>query len=275
MEESDMTKEHMELPIDGKIEESREVIRQAFERFPHDKIALAWTGGKDSTLILWLAMEICRTDDSLLPKIMFINEGQVFDEVVDFVKKWSKEWGFGVDFVQNDDVLEQVQDVGDPVQVDRLSRRNQRELERLGFEGKQFPFEPESYIGNHLMKTVAMNMYLEKEGVEALLTGIRWDEQEARANETYFSPRRDPDHTRVHPILHFREKDVWEATHQLGIPYSRLYEDGYRSLGAKGTTEKPSDIPAWQQDLDHTTERIGRRQDKEKIMERLRKLGYM
>jgi len=34
-------------------------------------------------------------------------------------------------------------------------------------------------------------------------------------------------------------------------------------------------VPAWQQDLENTIERGGRRQDKEKAMDRLRKLGYM
>ncbi len=270
-----MDEELIALPIEDKIEKSMKVIREAFERFPHGKIILAWTGGKDSTLILWLMMEVCKKNDFPYCELMFINEGHVFEEMIDFVEKWSKEWGLEVAFAQNDDVLKQVKSVGDPVYVDKLSTRNQRELDKLGFKGKQFPFEPESYIGNHLMKTVAMNMHLEKQKVEALITGIRWDEQEARANETYFSPRKDPDHVRVHPILHFRERDVWEATHQLGIPYTKLYEEGYRSLGARGTTEKPSDVPAWEQDLEHTTERVGRRQDKEKIMERLRELGYM
>lgn len=59
------------------------------------------------------------------------------------------------------------------------------------------------------------------------------------------------------------------------IPYCILYSQGYHSLGAKNTTYKNSDIPAWQQDLEHTTERSGRGQDKELVMEKLRDLGYM
>lgn len=270
-----MNKALTKKPLSEKIEKSMAVIRQAFEKFPSKKIVLGWTGGKDSTLILWLILKVCRKNKFPLPRAMFINEGHVFEEMVDFVKKWSKKWGVKVDFTQNDNVLKQAKKVGDPVKVKKLNRRNQEELKKLGFKGAEFPFEPESYIGNHLMKTVVMNLYLEKHKMKALITGIRWDEQEARANETYFSPRKDPDHTRIHPILHFRERDVWQATHQLNIPYVKLYKAGYRSLGAKGTTKKPSDIPAWEQDLEKTTERIGRRQDKEKIMERLRKLGYM
>lgn len=258
-----------------KIEKSKRIIEEAYKRFPHDKIALAWTGGKDSTLLLWMARKLVEEKNLPLPHIMFINEGYVFEEVWEFAEKLSKDWDFDYHVTQNDDVLKQVKKVGDPVEVKRLNKRNRKGLKLLGFEEDTFPFEPESYVGNHLMKTVAMNMYLEKEGTKALITGIRWDEQEARANELYFSPRKRPDHTRVHAILHFKEKDVWDATHQNKIPYVGLYEQGYRSLGAKGTTTKASDKPAWEQDLDSTTEREGRRQDKEQIMKRLRDLGYM
>jgi phosphoadenosine phosphosulfate reductase len=84
-----------------------------------------------------------------------------------------------------------------------------------------------------------------------------------------------PAHTRYRPILHFTERDIWDATHHFEIPYCPLYEQGYRSLGAKTTSTKTCDIPAWEQDLENTVERAGRRQDKEAAMERLRKLGYM
>jgi phosphoadenosine phosphosulfate reductase len=46
-------------------------------------------------------------------------------------------------------------------------------------------------------------------------------------------------------------------------------------LGAKTTSIKSVETPAWEQDLENTEERAGRRQDKEEAMERLRKLGYM
>ena len=261
--------------IDEKVEKSIRVIEETYRRFPHDKIALAWTGGKDSTILLWIVRELAKEKGFPLPHIMFINEGYVFEEVWEFADKLSRDWNFTYHIAQNDDVLKQVKKVGDPVKVAKLNKRNKEALKDLDFKGKTFPFEPESYVGNHLMKTVAMNIHLEKEGIQALITGIRWDEQEARSNETYFSSRENPDHFRVHPILHFEEKDVWNATHKNKVPYLKLYEEGYRSLGAKGTTTKASDKPAWEQDLENTTEREGRRQDKEKIMKRLRDLGYM
>lgn len=265
----------MQLGLAEKIQKSVKLIVEAYERFPVDQMALAWTGGKDSTLLLWLVRRYVLSHDKLLPRIIFINEGHVFDEVKEFVARVATEWNLEVHEVKNEDVLKQVQKIGDPVCVDRLNERNRRELERLGFSEEWFPFEPESYVGNHLMKTVAMNVWLEEHSIGALMTGIRWDEQAARAGETYFSPRREPDCMRVHPLLHFTERDVWEVIHSYHIPYVQLYEEGYRSLGAKHTTAKVADMPAWEQDLEHTPERGGRRQDKEGIMERLRALGYM
>ena len=89
--------------------------------------------------------------------------------------------------------------------------------------------EPESLVGNHLMKTVAMNGYIEKSNMQAVITGIRWDEQGARDEEVYFSPRGDdhtPEHVRVHPILHVSEQELWEIIKNNKVPYCKLYEQG-------------------------------------------------
>lgn len=109
---------------------------------------------------------------------------------------------------------------------------------------------------------------------------LRKDEQAARKHDEYFTKKEGghlmPEHTRISPILHFTERDIWDNIKLHNIPYCSLYEIGYRSLGAR-TTSNPGvvGVPAWEQDIEHTPERAGRRQDKEKAMERLRKLGYM
>jgi phosphoadenosine phosphosulfate reductase len=206
---------------------------------------------------------------------MFIDEGDTFEEILEFVKKLEQSWDLDIAWMKNDDVCSQAKQLGHDVKVADLNETNRRELESIDFKEDTFPFEPESYVGNHLMKTVPMKMFIEQNGIQALITAIRWDEQEARINEDFFSPRKNPTHTRIHPILHFRERDVWKAIHQYKIPFCELYRMGYRSLGAKSTTAKVSDLPAWEQDLENTPERAGRAQGKEQIMEKLRELGYM
>jgi phosphoadenosine phosphosulfate reductase len=126
-----------------------------------------------------------------------------------------------------------------------------------------------------LLKTAPINKTITDRNIQALFTGIRWDEHGARENESYFSEREIPPHTRVHPILHFSERDIWNINFALDIPYNDLYERGYRSIGTKSGTVKSSNMPAWEQDLENTSERLGRSKEKEKMMEQLRVWGYI
>ena len=266
------------VSLDDKIQLSKLIIYQGLMKYGVENTTVAWTGGKDSTLILWFVKEVVKEHKLDMPACMFINEGHVFEEITDFVKKLTKDLKLNVTEVHNSDVSSKAKKIGDPIKVRDLDKINQIEIKRLGYTKATFPFQPESYVGNHLMKTVAMNRYLTKTKYQAVVTGIRWDEQKARQEELYFSKRGDkftPAHMRIHPILHFTEKEIWEAIAKLKVPYCSLYKEGYRSLGAKGTTHKAGDKPAWEQDFDKVPERAGRAQDKEGIMDNLRKLGYM
>lgn len=266
--------------LNKKLADTKKVIREAFEKYPLDKLAASWTGGKDSTLTLTLMREVCKEDGHDLPRIFTIDEGDMFPEIRYMLDTYSKEWDLKLDVLHNADVSRAAGgQLKAPVKVADLDDRNRREIERLGWEEDEFLYEPESYVGNHLMKTVMMNRFIEENGIQGVFVSIRWDEQQARVSETTFSPRPASDlapaHDRIHPILHFVERDIWDATFMLGLPYCKLYEQGYRSLGARVTTVKAGDVPAWEQDLENTAERGGRRQDKEDIMEKMRSLGYM
>jgi phosphoadenosine phosphosulfate reductase len=263
-----------------KIDDAKKIVRDAFDKYEDDDLAIAWTGGKDSTLVLWLIREVCLEDKRKIPKCFNIDEGDMFDEVRSFIDKVGSEWGVDMTMLHNADVSNAAGGkLGATVKVNDLNERNQREVARLGYEEEEFPYEPESFVGNHLMKTVALNEFLQNTKVAGFFEGIRWDEQASRANETYFSPREateySPAHMRICPILHFTEREVWEVHFENEIPICSLYHRGYRSLGARVTTTKESEIPAWEQDLENTNERGGRRQDKEHLMEKLRQLGYM
>jgi phosphoadenosine phosphosulfate reductase len=259
---------------------SKGIVREAFERFKPEQLGVTWTGGKDSTLSLWIIRQVCQEKGLPLPKTMIIGEGDEFEEIEQFVEEIRKEWDVPLEVCRNDDVLKAANyTLNTPVTVKDLNERNRQELKRIGFDGEEFPFEAESYVGNHLMKTAVFNQFLERNAITGVFQALRWDEHPARFSDEYFEDKEEahlvPAHTRIRPILHFTEKDLWDTYPAFNIPYCVLYEQGYRSLGARTTTVKDADIPAWKQDLENTEERGGRRQDKEKAMERMRQLGYM
>ena len=259
---------------------SKDVIRETFNKFRAEEIGITWTGGKDSGLVLWLIKAVCEEKNIPIPKTMIIGEGDEFDEIETFVEQYKKEWSVHLEMCRNEDVLKAANyTLEAPVKVASLNERNQKELKRIEFEDDEFPFEAESYAGNHLMKTVVFNQWLEGNNIKAVFQGLRWDEHPSRFDDEYFEKKDAehliPEHTRIRPILHFTEKDLWDTYSAFSIPHCVLYEQGYRSLGAKTTSKKSDDIPAWEQDLEGSEERAGRHQDKEDAMERLRMLGYM
>ena len=273
--------EERKKELEAKISRSKEIIREAFDKFDNKDLAITWTGGKDSTLTLWIIKQVCDEDNIKIPKVMTIDEGDAFPEIHEILLKYEKEWELNLEWCSNKDVIDAVGgELGADVEVAKLNEVNKKEVrERLEYPGDKFPFEAESWIGNHLMKTVVFNDFVKRNNIKGMFMGIRWDEQIARDKDEYFVPRPGdsytPEHTRIQPILHFTERDIWDTTLTFGIPYCSLYKEGYRSLGAATTSLKMSDMPAYEQDLENTVERAGRRQDKEDAMERLRKLGYM
>lgn len=219
----------------NKVQKSLAVIRKSIGQFKGEDIALAWTGGKDSTVLLHL---VRMAFDGKIPfKVVFNDSTMEFKEIYEFIKKVSKLWNIDLITIKHsEEELKEFQKTKDHEKKKELSRT---------------------------MKITAINSALKKYKIKAFMAGIRWDEHESRSKEKYFSPRSD--HMRIHPILHFTEKDIWEYIKHFGVPYVDLYERGYRSLGEKPFTKKAKSGEG---------ERSGREKDKEQLMERLRKMGY-
>ncbi|GAI94076.1 unnamed protein product, partial [marine sediment metagenome] len=238
------------------VEKSKGIVCEAFEKFKPSEIAITWTGGKDSTTNLWIIRQVCLEDNIELPQVITIDEGDAFPEITDFLIRTSKKWNIDLKWLINFDVLKCCQShLGNTVKVKDLNERNQAELKWIGFEENSFTFEAESYAGNHLMKTVALNQFIEENNIKALFMALRRDEQAARKHDEYFTKKEGgylmPEHTRISSILHFTERDIWNNIKLYNIPYCPLYEIGYRSLGAR-TTSNPMavGVPAWEQDLE-------------------------
>ncbi len=163
----------------------------------------------------------------------------------------------------------------------------------------------------HALKTLTLKEIIVKQHLKALLLAIRRDEHGIRAKERFFSPRnvdlrwdykdqppelwnlyqsdlsKEQQHFRVHPLLSWREIDVWRYIQREKIPTVNLYfaKDGkrYRSIGCESccapVVSKANNFKEIISELEitNTAERSGRAQDKEDsyTMQKLRSLGYM
>ncbi|MCF8469218.1 MAG: sulfate adenylyltransferase subunit 2 [Parvibaculum sp.] len=251
------------------------IFREAFNKI--DKIAMLWSLGKDSNVMIWLAR---KAFFGHIPfPVMHVDTGKKFPEMYDFRDRYAGEWG--LNFIREEcPPLETIDDTLPPAA--RSAAR----------------------------KTEGLKLAIKKHGFNALFAGIRRDEEATRAKERVFSPRglagqwdfkdQPPEfwdqfktdfppgtHIRIHPLLHWTEIDIWLYTQREQIPTIPLYfsKDGqrYRSLGDKDITSPiastASTIEEIIEELRTTriSERSGRAMDHESedAFERLRADGYL
>ncbi len=251
---------------------ARTVIDGALAEFK--KPVLVWAGGKDSTLVLYLAREVLGKEGLRDLALLFVDHDQHFPETWAFLEEITEKEDLQVSIARNENLFAAAEDGSSSVPWEALDAENQEEALKAGLQGSRVPLSLEEPVGNHLLKTIALKRAIVEHGFDAVISGIRWDEGPARSKEVFFSPREDPGHMRVHPILPWTERDVWVHTLANDLPVHPLYERGYRSFDGMKDSRPTGTRPAWEQDLEKSSERAGRSQDKEGIMEQLRSLGY-
>jgi sulfate adenylyltransferase subunit 2 len=251
------------------------ILREAFNRI--DRLAMLWSLGKDSNVMVWLARKAFFGHVPF--PLMHIDTGKKFPEMYAFRDRYVTEWNLNL-----------IREECPPVEATDPS----------------LPPAARSAA----RKTLGLRAAIEKHGFKGIIAGIRRDEESVRAKERIFSPRGDsgqwdfrdqpPEfwdyfntdlpagtHLRVHPLLHWTERDIWRYIRREGIPLVGLYfaKDGkrYRSLGDMDITfpmdSRAATVDEIIAELDATTapERAGRAMDRETedAFERLRAAGYM
>ncbi|MBU6474806.1 MAG: sulfate adenylyltransferase subunit CysD [Alphaproteobacteria bacterium] len=251
------------------------ILREAYNRIK--PLGMLWSIGKDSTALLWC---IRKAFYGRVPFPMIqLDTGMEEDEVYAFRDQLVKDWGFEL----------KIEQCPPEEQMDQTLPPATRAAAR---------------------KTEGLKNLLAREKYKGVIVGIRRDEQSMRAKERVFSPRRfdgtwdykdqpaefwdqyktdfpEDTHVRIHPILHWREIDIWRYTQRENIPIVPLYlaRNGmrFRSLGEKNITfpikSNASTIEEIIAELEttKTSERAGRSMDSETedSFERLRQSGYM
>ncbi len=227
------------LSLADKVRMTRERFDQLLDKHSPDTIHAAWTGGKDSTAVLHLWKEHLRDRglEAASVRAVNIDTGVKFPEVLALRDELVVQWGI------------------------------QCHVARPLVELKGYPLarDVEKCCGE--LKIAPLRKAILDLGVRVLLTGLRHDEHPTRTNRKWLEPRTDPDHQQCNPILEWTEMDIWAYTMEHGIPHCSLYDQGYRSLGCVPCTVAPDQA-------DMRDERSGRSQEKERLLDQLRSLGY-
>jgi sulfate adenylyltransferase subunit 2 len=257
------------------------ILREAFNRLEH--LAMLWSIGKDSTVLLWLARK------AFLGHVPFplvhIDTTYKIPSMIEYRDQLVREWRLELVVGKNEDVL------------------------RRGATYPQGAATRVECCGT--LKKDALKQVLDAHGFTGVIAGVRRDEEPTRAKERYFSPRnRDmgwnvedqpPElwdqfntdfepgaHVRVHPLLHWTELNIWEYIEREQIPVIPLYfandrGERYRSIGCYPCTFPIKSTARTVREIVEelrgtlTPERAGRAQDAESedAFERLRRDGYM
>jgi sulfate adenylyltransferase subunit 2 len=261
--------------LDALESQSIYVLREAFNKF--DRIAMLWSLGKDSNVMVWLARKAFFGHVPF--PVVHVDTERKFPAMYAFRERYAREWGLNL-----------ITGLCPPVE-------------------EMDPTLPPA-ARSAARKTYGLKKLVAEHGFTAIIAGIRRDEEGTRAKERVFSPRganaewdvRDqpPEfwdqyktdfapgtHVRVHPLLHWSEIDIWRYVRRERIPLVDLYfaRNGkrYRSLGDHDITNPVASTAATIDEIiaeletTRVPERTGRAMDHEAedSFERLRAAGYM
>jgi len=232
-----------EAPLTDKLDRSRAVLEAVLASTRPDCAAVAYTGGKDSGLALFLWREVLARARTGPLQAISIDTGCKFPQVNAFRDQLCMDWGVSLAIV------------------------------RSGVDLSTYPVAQDKLACCRALKIEPLAAALRETGTTALLTGIRRDEHPSRAGRPYAELRPGPGeranacppHWQIHPVLDWTEMDVWAFLTGQGLPYCELYHEGYRSLGC---------MPCTRTAAEDEHERAGRDPDKERQLEILKGLGY-
>ncbi len=227
----------LNLPLEKKIKKTKEIISEALKKYKN--VGIGFSGGGDSEVLLHIALQL-KPD---IP-VLLVDTRYEFPETLPFVEKIRNDWN-----IASLTVIRATTDI-----ADKLAKKY----------GKGTPKFTLEFNNHHKIQPLVngiKNLHL-----DAFFAGIRGVEHEERAKESIVSPRKNPNHIRIHPLLFWTRLEVQAYLNNNKLPHNPLYDKGYTSLGSTLDTT-PNKDP-------NMHERAGRGIARERIMKTLRALGY-
>lgn len=227
-----------------KIEDSHRLLKKISRQ--HAKQVVCWSGGKDSTVVLHLALQH-------IPDIpvIYVDSGVEFSESKNFVSKLANSWNLNLT-IARPKTDEDFWSIGSKFGWPILGKSIASNVERAVRTGN---IRPQM---SRLEKMLAMNGVrisarcsefiqerpsMEAESVlqaDAKIIGLRASESRARVRlwvdhgDHYFVKRyfgRNRGIWKVNPIAVWTEQDIWDYHKIHQIPHCKIYDKGYPRNG--------------------------------------------
>lgn len=279
------------------------ILREAYREFKD--LAMLWSIGKDSTVLLWLARKAFFGHVPI--PLVHIDTNYKVPAMIKYRDDLALQWNLNMIYGQNTVALENKQTFPHG-NIDRLTCCKNLKSEALKhtLSGEWTRFRMDHDIKDYVIDE-------NKKPYTGVIVGVRADEEGSRSKERYFSPRDEHNdwdvgdqppefwnqyktdfapgtHLRIHPLLDWTELNIWEYIQRENIPIIDLYFNRgegtrYRSLGCfpctKPVESESRTVKEIIEELKsgkfaNIAERSGRAQDKEDGgLETLRRDGYM
>jgi len=205
-------KDEIAKPIEQKLEIARGVIEQHFQEFQPEECFVAWSGGKDSTLMLYLIRQV-------YPQVLvvFNDTGVEHPETLDFVDELSRLWGLNLTILHPAMSFWQcVERYGFPPPSRFKTGDKKTGTPRCCFHLKEKPVI--QFIKEMQMKASFI-------GVTAWES---WGRRITAGKLGYCHFSKVYGLCRVKPILCFRPDEIWFLTKEWQLPVNAIYQKAER-----------------------------------------------
>ncbi len=207
------------------LDESRLRIRDCFNRF--DKVVVSFSGGKDSTVVLNLALVVAKELKQLPLEVVYIDEEAITSQTIEYVERISN--NPDIDFKWY------------CIPVKHRNACSNNEPWWYPWEPSKKPLwcrdMPENAITTHrrfkpglTMPQFCDEMYQDFNGNVCFLTGIRAQESLRRRmavlrkkSDNYIAHRYGNIHI-AHPVYDWTSEDVWSGIQKFNWDYNRYYD---------------------------------------------------
>jgi len=205
-----LVKDEIAKPLEEKLELARQVIVKHLWEFKAEEMFVAWSGGKDSTLLLALVRQF----EPNIP-VVFNDTGIEFRETIEFVNYLRGEWNLNLIVTRPEITFWRV-----------IERYGVPVTSRYSVKGKRTKAGIPKCC--YYLKDKPVIKLIRERGFKAEFVGLTaWESRSrwiAAGRYGICHHAKSYNVCKVRPLLFFLPQEVWYLTKEWGIPVNKAYE---------------------------------------------------